>query len=215
MRINRVLHGQYGITAQIGLIISLLVVNLAFQADWNPDIEFEIVLPGQEHIPVDEIPPTKVPDQPPPPPKPPVPVEVPDDEVLEEEELNLDAFLDLEAPAAATPPPPPPKKEEAKEEEPEIFVIVEQMPTLIGGLASIHSEIKYPEIAKKAGVSGTVFVQFVVDVDGSVVVEKDAEGKIINSPAVRAIRQVKFKPGMQRGKAVKVRFSIPITFKLK
>ena len=106
-------------------------------------------------------------------------------------------------------------------------MIVEEMPTLIGGLPDIQKSISYPEIAKKAGVSGTVFVQFVVDVDGSVVVEKDAEGKIINpqvvrgigagcdEEAVRAVRQAKFTPGKQRGKPVKVKMSLPIRFVLK
>ena len=84
---------------------------------------------------------------------------------LEDEELDLDVSLELDEEIINLPPPPAAEEEE---EEPEIFMIVEQMPELIGGLGSIQSKIKYPEIAKKAGVEGRVFVQFVVNTDGTV-----------------------------------------------
>jgi protein TonB len=144
-----------------------------------------------------------------------VPVEVPNDEVLEDDELDLDASLDLDEPIASTPPPPPAPEEE--EVEPEIFVIVEQMPELIGGLAAIQKQIKYPEIAKKAGVEGRVIVQFIVDEQGSVVDPHVVRGigAGCDEEAVRAVQQAKFEPGKQRGKAVKVKMSLPITFKLR
>src|SRR5690625_6539257 len=98
-------------------------------------------------------------EQPPPPPRPPVPIEVPNDEILEDDFLDLDATLDLAPPIAAAPPPPPPSAaEEAEAAEPEIFVIVEEMPGLIGGLAAIQGNIRYPEIARTAGVEGRVAV---------------------------------------------------------
>ena len=154
---------------------------------------------------------------PPPPPRPPVPIEVPNDEELEDDALDLDASLDIDEPLANLPPPPPPPEEEPEEEEPEIFVIVEQMPELIGGLGDLQKKIRYPEIAKKAGVSGRVFVQFVVDEQGNVkdpVVTRGI-GAGCDEEAIRAIMQAKFKPGKQRGKSVPVKMSLPITFKLK
>jgi protein TonB len=211
------LKKKYPLYVEIGLVASLGLMVLAFRLDWSPKNEFEIIMQEQEQIEMEEVVKTQQVETAPPPPRPPVPVEVPDDEVLEEEDLNLDAFLDLDAPAAATPPPPPPPKEEVVEDEPEIFTIVEKMPELIGGLASIQSKIKYPEIAKKAGVEGRVIVQFVVDETGSVVdpIVVRGIGAGCDEAAIVAVRQAKFTPGLQRMKPVKVKMSLPITFKLK
>jgi protein TonB len=209
------LRNKYPIYIEIGLIATLALLIVAFRVDWSPGNDFEIVMAEQEQIKMEEIRQTTQIEQPPPPPKPPVPVEVPNDEVLEDDELDLDASLDLDEPIASTPPPPPAPEEE--EVEPEIFVIVEQMPELIGGLAAIQKQIKYPEIAKKAGVEGRVIVQFIVDEQGSVVDPHVVRGigAGCDEEAVRAVQQAKFEPGKQRGKAVKVKMSLPITFKLR
>lgn len=209
------LRNKYPIYIEIGLIATLALLIVAFRVDWSPGNDFEIVMSEQEQIKMEEIRQTTQIEQPPPPPKPPVPVEVPNDEVLEDDELDLDASLDLDEPIASTPPPPPAPEEE--EAEPEIFVIVEQMPELIGGLAAIQKQIKYPEIAKKAGVEGRVIVQFIVDEQGSVVDPHVVRGigAGCDEEAVRAVQQAKFEPGKQRGKAVKVKMSLPITFKLR
>ena len=166
---------------------------------------------------MEEIQQTKQIEKPPPPPRPPVPVEVPNDEILEDEALDLDASLDLNEPVSDVPPPPPEEDEEEEEPEPEVFVVVENMPELIGGLSSIQSKIKYPEIARKAGVEGRVIVQFVVDEQGNVqdptVVRGIGAG--CDEEALRVVKQAKFEPGKQRGKPVKVKMSLPITFRLK
>jgi protein TonB len=156
-------------------------------------------------------------EKPPPPPRPPVPVEVPNDEILEDEDLDLDASLDLDEPLAALPPPPPPPPSDEPEPEPEIFVIVEQMPELIGGLSELQKKITYPEIAKKAGVEGRVIVQFVVNEQGNVTdpVVVRGIGAGCDEEAIRAVQTAKFTPGKQRGKPVRVKMSLPITFRLK
>lgn len=211
------LRKRYPLFIEVGLILTLGLLILAFKADLRPDNDFEVVMPDQETVQMEEIQQTQQIETPPPPPRPPVPVEVPNDEVLENDELDLDASLDLDEPVTNTPPPPPAPEVEEVEEEPEIFVIVEQMPELIGGLESIQKKIKYPEIAKKAGVEGRVFVQFVVDENGNVVdpVVTRGIGAGCDEEAVRAVMQAKFKPGKQRGKSVRVKMSLPITFKLK
>lgn len=210
------LRNKYPIYVEIGLIATLALLIVAFRVDWSPSNDFDIVMPEQEQINMEEVKQTTQIEQPPPPPKPPVPVEVPDESILEDDELDLDASLDLDEPISNTPPPPPAQEEE-KEEEPEIFVIVEQMPELIGGLAAIQKKITYPEIAKKAGVEGRVIVQFVVDEQGNVADPQVVRGigAGCDEEAVRAVQQAKFTPGQQRGKAVKVKMSLPITFKLK
>ena len=100
--------------------------------------------------------------------------------------------------------------------EAEFLISTEVMPELIGGLSSIQSKIKYPEIAKRAGIEGKVYVLAFIDETGNV-----ANAKIIkgigagcDEAALDAVKQTKFKPGRQKGKPVKVQVSIPIVFKL-
>ena len=208
------LKNRYTLYMEAGLIVTLGILIVAFRADWSNRSDFEIVLPEQEQITMEEIQQTEQIEQPPPPPRPPVPVEVPNDEILEDDALDLDASLDLDAPVFLPPPPAPVEEEE---EEPEIFLIVEQYPEMIGGMAALYDEIKFPEIARKAGVEGRVFLQFVVDEEGNVqdpVITRGI-GAGIDEEAIRAISKMKFAPGKQRGRAVKVRMSLPITFKLK
>ena len=210
------LRSRYPLFMQAGLIGSLLILIGLTNAPLHQGELEEFVMPEQELVQMEEVLQTKQVEKPPPPPKPPVPVEVPDDEILENDELDLDASLDIDEPLADLPPPPPPKEDEP-EPEPEIFVVVEDPPELIGGIQALHKKISYPPIAKKAGVEGRVTVQFVVDENGDV---RDAVvlrgiGAGCDEEALRAVMASKFKPGRQRGKAVKVKMSLPVTFKLK
>lgn len=96
------------------------------------------------------------------------------------------------------------------------YVIVEKMPDLIGGLEALQQEIRYPVIAKKAGIEGRVIVQFVVTEEGRV---ENAQvvrgiGGGCDEEALRAVRQARFVPGQQRGQTVRVRMSLPIRFQL-
>ena len=209
------LKQRYPLYVEIGMVLTLGVLIVAFRMDVSVDQGFENQITEQEVVQMEEIVQTQQIEKPPPPPRPPVPVEVPNDEVLDDEDLDLDVFLDLDAPMDLPPPPPPAAEEEAPE--PEIFVIVEEMPELIGGLPGLQKKIRYPEIAKKAGVEGRVFLQFVVDEQGNVVdpVVTRGIGAGCDEEALRAIIGAKFKPGMQRGSAVKVKMSLPGTFKLK
>ncbi len=210
------LRKRYPLFIQAGMLITLTLLIVAFRLDMSVDENFEVNLTDQEVVQMEEMVQTQQVEKPPPPPRPPVPVEVPNDEVLEDDVLDLDMSLDIDVVADLPPPPPPPKQDEV-EAEPEIFVIVEQSPELIGGLSELQKKIKYPEIAKKAGVEGRVFLQFVVDEKGNVhdpIVTRGI-GAGCDEEAIRAILTAKFKPGKQRGKAVKVKMSLPITFRLK
>ena len=106
--------------------------------------------------------------------------------------------------------------EEKKEEAPQYFVAVEEMPEPIGGIAAIQSLIEYPEIAKRAGVEGKVYVLAFIDENGDVVSTKIPKGigAGCDEAALYAVKQTKFKPGRQRGTPVKTQVSIPIVFKL-
>ncbi len=210
------LRNQYPLVVQTGLIIGLGILITAFRFNFTPETAVEFTVDEQEIVQMEEIQQTKQIEQPPPPPRPPVPVEVPNDEILEDDDLDLDASLDIDEPLADLPPPPPPEEEE-EEPEPEVFVVVEQMPEIIGGLGSIQQQIRYPEIARKAGVEGRVIVQFVVDEQGNVLEPAVVRGigAGCDEEALRVVRTAKFQPGRQRGKSVKVKMSLPITFKLR
>jgi TonB family protein len=124
-----------------------------------------------------------------------------------------------DGPSAHTLPPPPPiplpvERQNADEE---TFVVVESPPTLIGGIAKLQREIRYPTIARKAGIQGRVFLQFVVQKDGTpadiIVVRGIGAG--CDEEAVRALREMIFTPGRQRGEPVRVRMTLPVTFQLR
>lgn len=111
------------------------------------------------------------------------------------------------------------------EEEPEeqtIFEVVENMPEFPqGGMAGLmqylSKNIKYPTIAQENGTQGRVTVQFVVNKDGGIVDAKVLRGvdPYLDKEAVRVIMGMpKWKPGMQRGKPVRVKYTVPVTFRL-
>ncbi len=209
------LRKRYPLYIEIGLVITLLLLIVAFRIDWRPKQEMQFVMEEQEVVQMEEIVQTKQEVKPPPPPRPPVPVEVPDETTLEEEDLNLDAALDINEALTNVPPPPPPPDEE-EEPEPEVFIVVEEMPEILGGQEALYNCIKYPEIARKAGVEGRVIIQFVVDENGNVTNPQVLRGvgAGLDEEALRCVSQLKFKPGRQRGRPVRVRFTLPVIFRL-
>ena len=111
-------------------------------------------------------------------------------------------------------------KKPAEESEEGAFDVVEQMPQFPGGdielMKFLSENIKYPEAALKAGTQGRVVAQFIVEADGSItnvkVVKKVSDE--IDAEAVRVINAMpKWKPGMQKGQPVRVKYTIPITFR--
>ncbi len=98
----------------------------------------------------------------------------------------------------------------------DVFVVVEQQPELIGGLKSLQSKISYPEKALENKIEGRVVLQFIVDKNGDVQNPKIIRGigYGCDEEALRAVKEAKFHPGVQRGEPVDVQFSLPIIFKL-
>ena len=208
------LKRHYKRVFETSIIVSLLFCIVAFK--YFPKIQGEkakIEAP-QELVNIEDVVNTKQESAPPPPPKPPIPVEAPSDDVLDDIAIG-ETELDVNEQVSAPPPPP---KQEVKQDDDEavFFVAVEEQPEPIGGIEAIQSKIVYPEIAKRAGVQGRVFIKAFVDENGVV---KKAEvikgiGAGCDEAAVQAVMQTQFKPGRQRGKPVKVQVSIPIVFKL-
>jgi protein TonB len=184
------------------------------------------------------------PPPPPPPPPPviqEVPDETVIEDQPEFVDQSMDEEVVQEAPKAVenkpAPPPPPPPPPPAPEEE-EIFKVVEEMPRFPGCeneatteakkacadkkmLEFIYKNIKYPAIARENGVEGTAVITFVVEKDGSV---KDARivrdiGAQCGQEALRVVNMMnesnlKWTPGKQRGRSVRVQFNLPVRFKL-
>ncbi len=212
------LIGRYRLILEISLICSLSIIVLAFK--YFPVIESEkkLYTSPQELFKVEDIAQTTIEfNVPPPPPKPQIIIASPADEVLEDIEISS---TELEINEYIAPPPPQIKdinKKYIVEEEPSFFVAVEEMPEIIGGIQALQSKIVYPDIARRAGVEGTVYVLSYVNEKGEVVkteVQKGIGGGC-DEAAQKAIFEMKFNPGKQRGMPVKVKVMIPVKFQLK
>ncbi|HKL19876.1 MAG TPA: energy transducer TonB [Halalkalibaculum sp.] len=214
---GRRLKDYYYIFLEVGLILALLIFIILTNLNLKPSAHSdEVNFERQELLSMEEIVQTKQPERPPLPPRPAVPVEVPNNEIIEEEVLAIDAEINFDEPL--TIPPPPVKKQVVEpEQEDNFFVAVEEMPKLIGGIESIQSHIRYPEKAVLAGIDGLVIIQFIVNKEGEVESPKviRSVGAGCDEEAIRVVRLAKFKPGKQRGQAVRVQFSVPVFFKLK
>ena len=207
-----------GLFLNIGLSVSRLLVIVAFEwRTYDNSGLLDLGMVQDDFEDLMEIPPTEQP--PPPPPKIQLPeiIEVPDEEEIEEEiEVELDLEVTEEEVVEDF------VFEEAPEEEvDEIFTIVEDQPAFPGGNAAFYkfvaSNMTYPAQARRMGIEGRVFVQFVVDKDGAVTEVKAVKG--IGAGCDREAERVlnsspKWTPGKQRGRSVKVRMVLPIIFKL-
>lgn len=204
------LRNYYTIFLQIGMVAVLLIFIVAMKVEFVAEQPNTDLTNEQEVTEMEDIVQTKQEETPPPPPRPQVPVEVPNDEIIEDQSIDLDAEMSLDEPLEM---PPPPEEEEPEED---FFVAVENMPELKGGLAGLQKKINYPEMARKAGIEGRVIIQFVVTENGSVEDPRVIRGigGGADEEALRVVREAEFEPGRQRGKPVRVQYSLPITFQL-
>lgn len=205
------LRGYYILFFEIGLLATLLIFVVAMRIDF-PSIQKEVNLTmEQEVVAMEEVIQTKQTERPPAPPRPEVPVEIPNDQVIEEVEIILDADIDIGNPLEL-----PEEPNEAEEEEEDFFVVVEQMPTLKGGLQKLQQCVQYPEMARKAGIEGRVVVQFIVNKEGKVESPQIIRGigGGADEEAIRCVQKSEFEPGQQRGVPVRVQYSLPVVFKL-
>jgi len=98
-----------------------------------------------------------------------------------------------------------------------IYLNVEKMPTIKGGFVAVGEKIKYPNIAREMGMQGVVYIGFIVNPEGKVEDPKilKSVAKILDEEALRVVeKEIEFEPGYHEGKAVPVRFVLPIKFKL-
>ena len=204
------LKEQYQLNLMGGWVMSLSIMIILFRINLYSAPPTPPPIEQQEIIQMEEIIQTKQIETPPPPPRPPVPVEVPNDEIFEDDIVELDLEFDLGDEIALPPPPPP------KEEEEQFFIVVENMPQLIGGLGKLQSQVTYPEMARRAGIEGRVTIQFIVNERGQVENPRVIRGigGGCDEEALAAVSKARFTPGLQRGRPVKVQYSLPIVFRL-
>ena len=206
---------------QIGMIISLLIAWLAFEHKSYDKRQIDESLLNREVVLDEEmVEITKQEEQKPQPveqPQQTTQLEIVEDDV-ETEDLNINAEVEqnevIEEYVA-------PEVVEEEVVEQEIFQIVEEMPAFPGGEAKlmeyVGKNIKYPQIARETGIQGRVFIGFVVEPDGSVSNVKLLRGigGGCDEEAMRVVKSMpKWKPGKQRGKAVRVKYTVPVNFKL-
>ena len=217
------LEGKKSTGLLIGYVLALAVMFIAFE--WserdkviNIDTGLSEVLFEEEMIPITEQEEQKAP---PPPPEAPKAEEIfeiaENDADVEETTIQASDETDKAVEVKYVPV----EVEEDEVEEQQIFQVVEEMPEFPGGMGEcmkwLSKNMKYPTISQENGVQGRVIVQFVVNRDGSIVDATVARGvdPYLDKEALRVVGLMpKWKPGKQRGKAVSVKYTLPVMFRL-
>ena len=213
------LEGKKAIFFEIGLVIALALVFFSFnyksyQKRTVTLIQRKAQNVTQEIVPITE---QKVKPPPPPPPKAVTQIKIVNNNVKVNDDIDIDVEANSDTKVADYVPP----EEEDSVPEQHIFMVVEQMPSFPGGMGALMkylaTHIKYPELAKESGIQGRVFINFVVEPDGSISHVKVLRGigGGCDEEAVRVVKSMpKWIPGKQRGKPVRVSFNLPVKFTL-
>ena len=205
------LENKKGMFLQIGLMIALIVVLVSFEWKSYDKSNYDLGNLNLDELEEEIIPITRQEVKPPPPPPPPPEIiEIVEDEVEIENEVEIEETETDENEIV-----------EIEEDDEEIFMVVENMPLFPGGdlglMKFIQKNVKYPAIAKEYNITGKVYVSFIVDRQGKVTNVKIVRGvdKNLDAEALRVVSSLpRYTPGRQRGKAVRVMFTIPINFTL-
>ena len=206
-----------GLFLNVGLLVSLLLVTLAFEWRSYDDGPGGLGTLEDEFDEELDVPLTQQP--PPPPPKqiiPPEIIEVPDEEEIEDEVIDLDIDLSEDMAVEEI------VYEEEEENIDEILTIVEEKGVPKGGMGAfrkwIGKNIRYPDQAKRMGLEGKVYVNFVIERDGSLsnIQVQRGIGRSCDEEAKRVLKSYphKWTPARQRGRPVRYRVSMPIEFRL-
>ena len=209
------------IYALMGGVLVLSICFVAFEWTEKEVTKYDVV--DTDFLIEEEIDIQQTTQETPPPPPPPAvqEVEVLDivDDDVKTESVEIKTEDDKDVEVVIAPPVEAPVEEEVEEE---IFVVVESMPEFPGGqqemMKYIAETIKYPVIAQENGIQGRVICQFVIEKDGRVTdiqVVRSSGDASLDKEAERVIKTMpKWKPGKQRGKPVRVKYTIPVSFRL-
>jgi periplasmic protein TonB len=204
----------------IGLVITLLIVVMAFEYSVKDDTDAKNLAKNMNLLDeILEVPPTEQPPPPPPKIQQPVIIEVPNEEEIKEDikiEIDVEVTTDTKVDEIVVAP-----VVEEKEDVDQIFLVVEESATPKGGMSAfykyVQDKMKYPAQARRMGIEGKVFVEFVINRDGSITDVKAIKGigAGCDEEAVRVVQAAPaWNPGKQRGKPVRQRYVVPIIFKL-
>lgn len=212
---------------EIGLIVSLLIVYMAFEWTSSEKQTVDALQETPQLVETEEMVPITQETPPPPPSAPAVPVLADQIDIVDDEiQVDDDLFMNLEDQAdmgVQIMDYVESVEEEVVEEEAIPFMLVEEKPSFMGGDANafskwVNERLVYPEIAKENGVQGRVTLQFTVNTDGTVSNVKVLRGvdPSLDKEAVRVVSMSpKWTPGKQRDRAVKVTYTFPVIFQLR
>lgn len=210
----------------MGFIVGLAVLFVGFEWSTKDVMVVDETEQVQDVIAEEEIEITRQENTPPPPPPPAAPavaevLTVVDDDVELADVEIASSEDDASVAQQETYVAPVVEEEEEEEAAQQIFTVVEKQPEFPGGMAELMKflakSINYPVIAQENGIQGRVVCSFVVNRDGSIVDIQVMRGvdPSLDKEAVRVIGTMpKWKPGEQRGKPVRVRFILPVQFRL-
>ena len=217
----------------MGYIIALAVMFAAFEYTTRDYVETDVVYATSSFVSEEEVVPPTQPiftAAPPPPADAPQVAEILDivdneTEIVEEEiETSESTTEAISGPVSHVSGPVmagPPVATQEEGDEGEVFEVVEQNPSFPGGndalMKWLSKNLKYPASAHDNGIQGRVMVQFVVNKDGSIVDPKVVRSidPALDKEALRVVSAMpKWQPGKQRGKTVRVRFTLPVLFRL-
>lgn len=215
------LKNKRGLLLEIGLIVSLGLVIAAF-AYTPKEYRIEKVEQVAEVVEVEMTEITRQPEQPPTPPKK-VEVKVISDIldiVTNDTKITTEMSFDEFDEEAVIEPIVEIKEEEIVDDQP--FFVAEEMPTFMGGDINtfrkwVQDNVRFPQIALENGIQGTVTIAFVVERDGTLTILDvlASPDRSLTDEAVRVLKKSpKWKPGKQRNQAVRVRYNLPVVFRL-
>lgn len=205
----------------ISLLVTMLLVIFAFEYKTydqeKKSIQVKSIEPMEEIM---EVPPTEIPPPPPPTVVQPQIVEVPNQEEVKEEikvEFDIEVTQETKIQELTVYEQPTIEKEDPEE----IFIVVEQTAVPKGGMEAfykyVNENLRYPAQARRMEIQGRVFIEFVVDRDGKItnVVVVKGIGAGCDEEAMRVLENSPaWNPGKQRGRPVRQKMVLPITFKL-
>ena len=213
------LENKRSLFLEIGFVLVLAMVLLAFQYRITERNNTIIPQDARDFVDHDYIPPN-IPKPPPPPPPESHEIIPAPDELIEEDyfpEVDIGAHADLKVPDYL----PVEIIDEKPDPTDDIHVIVEQMPEFPGGEAELFRylsrTIRYPRMAQEVGLEGVVIISFIVERDGSVsnVQVMRGIGGGCDEEALRAVKNMpNWIPGRQGAQSVRVRYSVPVAFRL-
>ena len=216
------LSKEMGTSLMIGLIISLSIMFVALEWTQRDEVDDEVAYTAVTFAPEEMIPITLPEKKTVPPP----PAAVTKADIIEIVDDDADIDDEILASTEDNTPWLDPQEYEVIMVEPEpdpdeIHIAVEEVPEFPGGVAALmaylRKNIKYPAICRENNIQGKVIVTFVVNKDGSIVDVEVAKGvnPALDKEAVRVISQMpNWQPGRQLGRPVRVRYSVPVSFRL-